>query len=85
MDPRLKKLLKYGTSYANATTLLAPVGTPSEFFNNTYFSEHGWWKEEAYNWWKEELNWKDLMGRDQARRLAVDGIGVRRDLLDGSK
>ncbi len=67
MDPRLKKLLKYGTSYANATTLLPPVGTPSEYFNSAYFSQHGWWKEEAYNWWKEELNWKVLMGRDQAQ------------------
>ena len=67
MDPRLKKLLKYGTSYADATKILPPVGTPSDWFNNAYFTQHSWWKEEGYSWWHEELNWEDLMSRDQAQ------------------
>lgn len=67
MDARLKRLLKYGNSYADATKLVSPAGTPSQHFDNTYVSQHSWWKEENYNWWQEELNWEDLMSRDQAQ------------------
>lgn len=64
---KIKKLLKYGTSYADTSQLLPPVGVPSEFFDNTFFSQHSWWKEEKYNWWREDFDWKSLINRDQAQ------------------
>ncbi len=66
MDDRLKKLLKYGVSYADASEILPPVGIPSNFFDKTYLSDQSWWKEKAQAWWLEEPEWEELLRRDQA-------------------
>jgi ubiquinone/menaquinone biosynthesis C-methylase UbiE len=67
VEDKLKKLLKFGVSYADAEQVLPPVGTPSEFIDKEYLARHNWWKEEQYNWWRgEELDYDDLIRRDRA-------------------
>lgn len=67
MDARLRKLLKYGISYADSTQMEPPVGTPSEYFDSIYLTKHSWWKGEQDDWWREEVDWEGLMSRDQAQ------------------
>ena len=67
MDDRLKKLLKYGVSYADDNQMLPPVGTPSEFIDKTYLSQYKWWPEEQDNLGREELDYDDLLRRDLAQ------------------
>jgi len=67
---KLKKLLKYGVSYADNIQMLPPVGTPSELSDNR--STIDWWNGAQQGCWSEEPDWEDLIKRDIAQ-LPDDG------------
>jgi SAM-dependent methyltransferase len=50
LETDVRKLLKYSTSYANTEPMLAPVGTPANFTDETYVN--AWLREEPHDWWR---------------------------------
>jgi ubiquinone/menaquinone biosynthesis C-methylase UbiE len=44
MEPKLQKLLKYGTSYADDNIVLPPVGYPIDFVDKGYLATNSYWQ-----------------------------------------
>ena len=63
----LRRLLKYGVSYADDEGVIPPVGIPSEFFDDAYIASHDWWQDDQQDWWRGEINWLELLKRDRAQ------------------
>ena len=70
VNDKVRKLLKYGVSYAEGDQLHPPVGVPSQFFDYTYFSKndlHSWWKDADQSWWREEIDWDEKVRLDTSQ------------------
>jgi SAM-dependent methyltransferase len=65
LETSVRKLLKYGSSYANTGPMLAPVGMPIDFIDESRVN--GSLREEHHDWWRgEDFDLAAMMGRDLA-------------------
>jgi ubiquinone/menaquinone biosynthesis C-methylase UbiE len=66
MDPRLKKLLKYGTTYADSVVLRPPVGYPADLIDDQILSQH--------------FHWTQASNEEMHDRIRKDTIPIPHDL-----
>ena len=70
LETSVRKLLKYGVSYAASEPVLLPVGVPADFIDQTHHLSQEYWdwlREEHHDWWRgQELDLAELMRRDPA-------------------
>jgi SAM-dependent methyltransferase len=67
LETNVRKLLKYSSPYTNTGPVLAPVGIPADFIDETSGNINYVLREERHDWWRgQDFDLAAMMRRDPA-------------------